>query len=105
VQRQRRRASACGQTTAEYALILGGIAVVCIVAVVFLGHPIDGLFRKPVALIPPSQPFTPPVIPGTLPEPTSLADCAEDGWRSYAFDTQAECEAYVNGHAGPEPSG
>ena len=100
MQRQGRRAPDSGQTTAEYALILGGIAVVCIVALLSLGHPIDGLFRKPVALIPPSEPFTPPVVPG-LPEPTSLADCAEDGWQAYDFDTQADCEAYVNGHPGP----
>jgi Flp pilus assembly pilin Flp len=90
-----------GQATAEYALILGGIAVVCIVAVLFLRHPIDGLFRKPVALIPPSQPFTPPVAPGTLPEPTSLADCAGEGWRDYGFDTENDCETFVTEHTGP----
>ena len=34
-----------GQTMAEYALILGGIAVVVIAAIVFLGGRIDELFR------------------------------------------------------------
>ena len=34
-----------GQTMAEYALILGGIAVVVIAAIVFLGGKIDDLFR------------------------------------------------------------
>ena len=34
-----------GQTMAEYALILGGIAVVVIAAIVFLGGQIDDLFR------------------------------------------------------------
>ena len=34
-----------GQTMAEYALILGGIAVVVIAAIVFLGGRIDDLFR------------------------------------------------------------
>jgi Flp pilus assembly pilin Flp len=34
-----------GQTMAEYALILGGIAVVVIAAIVFLGGRIDNLFE------------------------------------------------------------
>ena len=34
-----------GQTMAEYALILGGIAIVVILAIVFLGGRIDDLFR------------------------------------------------------------
>jgi Flp pilus assembly pilin Flp len=34
-----------GQTMAEYALILGGIAVVVIAAIVFLGGRIEELFR------------------------------------------------------------
>jgi Flp pilus assembly pilin Flp len=34
-----------GQTMAEYALILGGIAVVVIAAIVFLGGRIDSLFE------------------------------------------------------------
>jgi Flp pilus assembly pilin Flp len=34
-----------GQTMAEYALILGGIAIVVILAIVFLGGKIDELFR------------------------------------------------------------
>ena len=35
-----------GQTMAEYALILGGIAVVVIAAIVFLGGRIDNLFES-----------------------------------------------------------
>ena len=34
-----------GQTMAEYALILGGIAIVVILAIVFLGGRINSLFR------------------------------------------------------------
>ena len=34
-----------GQTMAEYALILGGIAIVVILAIVLLGGKIDELFR------------------------------------------------------------
>ena len=35
-----------GQTMAEYALILGGIAVVVIAAIVFLGDNISSLFKS-----------------------------------------------------------
>ena len=35
-----------GQTMAEYALILGGIAVVVIAAIVFLGDQITALFKS-----------------------------------------------------------
>ena len=35
-----------GQTMAEYALILGGIAIVVIAAIVFLGGNIDNLFEQ-----------------------------------------------------------
>ncbi len=35
-----------GQTMAEYALILGGIAIVVIAAIVFLGDNITNLFRS-----------------------------------------------------------
>ena len=35
-----------GQTMAEYALILGGIAIVVILAIVFLGGQIDDLFQR-----------------------------------------------------------
>jgi len=90
-----------GQTTAEYALILGGVAVVCIVAVLFLGRPIDGLFRKPASLVPPSQPLMPPLVPGPGNEPTSPADCDNGGWQTYGFASQAACEQYVADHAGP----
>jgi Flp pilus assembly pilin Flp len=39
------RAREDGQTMAEYALILGGIAVVVIAAIVFLGDNISSLFE------------------------------------------------------------
>jgi Flp pilus assembly pilin Flp len=95
VQRQGRRAPDAGQTTAEYALIVGGIALVCVLAAVLLGHGIDGLFRKPAASLPSHQPFTPPVTPGPGNEPSTLEDCAQSGWQTYGFATQQECEDYV----------
>jgi hypothetical protein len=102
VQRQGRRAPDAGQTTAELALIVGGIAVICIVAVVFLGAPIDRLFREPAAQIPQHQPFTPPVTAGLGNEPATLEDCANGGWQTYGFASQQECEDYVtSGGSGP----
>jgi Flp pilus assembly pilin Flp len=101
VQRQGRRAPDAGQTTAELALIVGGIAVVCIVAVVFLGAPIDRLFREPAAQIPQHQPFTPPVTPGPGNKPTTLDDCSHGGWQTYGFASQQECEDYVTNGGGP----
>ncbi len=100
MQRPGRRTSDCGQVTAEYALILGAIAVACIVALVWLAHPLDKLFRDPT-LLPSEQPFTPPLLPGNSPEPTSFADCESGGWQTFAFASQADCEAYVTSHQGP----
>jgi Flp pilus assembly pilin Flp len=42
----RLRERQAGQTMAEYALILGGIAVVVIAAIVFLGDEVRDLFRS-----------------------------------------------------------
>jgi Flp pilus assembly pilin Flp len=101
VQRQGRRGFDRGQTTAEYALIVGGIALVCLVAALLLGHGIDGTFRKPAASLPSHQPFTPPVGPGS--EPTSLEDCAQGGWQTYGFADQGACEDFVTGGGGAGP--
>ena len=92
---------AFGQVMAEYAVIIGGIAVVCLVALLLLGRPIDELFREPAERVPPAQPFTPPATPGPVSEPTSVDDCEDGGWQTYGFATQAECEQYVVDHAGP----
>ena len=40
-----------GQTMAEYALILGGIAIVVILAIVFLGGKINDLFARPASSV------------------------------------------------------
>ena len=99
MQRRGRRAFDSGQVTAEYAVIVGVIAVGCIVALVWFSKPINALFHEPVNL--PSeqqQPFTPPADPGNPPEPTSLADCAKGDWQTFGFASQADCEAYVNSH-------
>jgi hypothetical protein len=83
--------------TAEYAVIVGLIAVGCIVALVWLATPINRLFHEP-ATLPSQQPFTPPVHQSDPPEPTSLEDCLNGGWQGFGFASQADCEAYVNSH-------
>jgi hypothetical protein len=90
-----------GQATAQYVLVTAGVAIVCIVALVFVLKPLDGILSDPRVNTPSRQPFTPPDATGTLHTPTSLADCANQGWRSFDlhFDNQAECEAYVRGDA------
>jgi Flp pilus assembly pilin Flp len=103
VQRPGRRAPDAGQTTAEYALIVGGIALVCLIAALLLGHEIDGQFRKPAASLPSHQPFTPPVTPGPGNEPSTLEDCAHGGWQTYGFGSRQACEDYVTSGGGSGP--
>jgi Flp pilus assembly pilin Flp len=83
-----------GQTTGEYALIAGGVALGCIVAVLFLGDGIGGLFGSNAKRIP-SGAFLPPVS-GNVTFPESDADCANGGWRAYAqFRNEPQCHDYV----------
>jgi Flp pilus assembly pilin Flp len=86
-----------GQTMAEYAGILGGIALVVIVAIVFLGGRIGELFGGTGSSIQParSAPFSPP-SPGDVAFPATIHDCQNGHWRTYPqFRTEAECTAYV----------
>jgi Flp pilus assembly pilin Flp len=80
----------------EYALILGGIALTCIVVLVVLGGGIAGVFdntRDNVGRSG-SGSFTPP---STLTWPTSLSDCDDPGWQDFPqFASEAGCDAYVN---------
>jgi Flp pilus assembly pilin Flp len=82
-----------GQAAAEYALLLGGIALVCIVALMALGGGIGGLFESNG-----QQLGTPPRIVPSEPiqYPTTLEECVDPGWHTYPqFESQAECEEYV----------
>jgi hypothetical protein len=100
VRRLGRRTSSSGQVTAEYAVILGAIAIGCIVAILFLSNGINGLFHDPVPL-PSHEPFTPPVSPPAGTYPTTLEQCRNGGWRDFAgFTSEADCESYVTSHAG-----
>ncbi len=91
--RRRLRARA-GQTTGEYALIAGGVALACLVAVLYLGDGIGDLFGSSAKRVP-SGAFVPPVS-GSVTFPASDDDCTNDGWRAFAqFTDEAECHAYV----------
>ncbi len=88
-----------GQTMGEYAVILGGIALVVVVSVVFLGGRIGDLFGGTGSSVqqPRPAPFTPP-YPSDVSFPATLQDCENGGWGNYPqFEDEAECEAYVDG--------
>ena len=86
-----------GQTLAEYALILGFLAVLA--SAIFLSGAIGGIFGSTSnhlnGLDPPTAtvPMTPPVQ-----GPTSVAQCLNGGWRNYPqFTDQASCVQFVLG--------
>ena len=89
--------SQSGQTLADYALILGGIAIVVVVAIVFLGGGIGELFGGTGSSVQPRPAtFTPP-RPSAVSFPATLHDCQEGRWRNYSqFTTESECAAYVD---------
>ena len=54
-----RSTSASGQTEAEFALVVAGVAIACIVAVLFLGGAVGGLWDRSTKPVTPST-FDPP---------------------------------------------
>jgi hypothetical protein len=83
---------------AEYAVVLAGIAVLCLLAVVFLAAGIRGRFESANPPTP-AGPLEPPSI-GTVPQltyPTTIAECEHGGWRNFSqFRNEAECREYVD---------
>ena len=85
-----------GQAFAEMAVIVAAIAVACLLAALFLGVTIKGLFDRSG-----SNPATPPVFtpPATTPAPvypSTLAECENGGWRNFPqFRNERECSDYV----------
>jgi hypothetical protein len=83
-----------GHALAETAVILAAVAVICLIAVVFLGFAIrerlDGSNVNPVG------PFTPPATTPKPAYPTTLEDCEHGGWRNFArFRNERECKEFV----------
>ena len=82
---------------AEYALLAAGIAIACSLAVLFLGGGISDLWGSKTTPMR-SAPFSPPSPSPGVTFPTTLEDCANDGWKNFAqFADEAACDAYVNG--------
>jgi hypothetical protein len=86
-----------GQTFGEYAILVGGIAVVCGLVLVILALAIRGLLggsddpSRPAPLLPPTR-------PSQLAYPTRIEECENGGWRNYVqFRNEAECRRYVEG--------
>ena len=87
-----RHPSESGQTIGEYAVVIAGIAVVCLVAALFLGAVIANRVRegKPPA---PMETFEPPRNSPQLVWPRRLEDCENGGWRNYVqFNRERECK-------------
>ena len=81
-----------GTTMAEYAVIIAGIAAVCMVAALFLGSAIASRVHDAK----PSAPLEPPHTPPHLVWPTKPEDCENGGWKNYVqFDDEADCKDYV----------
>lgn len=86
-----------GQTFGEYAILLGGIAVVCGLVLVILALSIGGILGGGEDPGTPG-PFVPPTRPSELSYPTRIEECEDGGWRNYAqFRNEAECKRYVEG--------
>jgi Flp pilus assembly pilin Flp len=83
-----------GQASGEYAIVVGAIAIVCLAAALFLGYTFRdryGSTAEPVS----GAPFEPP-FPSTLSWPSTVEECEDDGWRSFAqFTDEEACTDYV----------
>ena len=87
--------SESGQTIGEYAVVIAGIAVVCLVAALFVGSVIANRVRegKPPA---PMEQFEPPRASPQLVWPKKLEDCENGGWQNYVqFENESQCKDYV----------
>ena len=90
-----RRTSERAQAMGGYAILLGAIAVGCAFVLLFVGKGINNLWEGDAEKIPSRGPFRPPGPTATIPMPTTLEECANDGWRTYSFTSQEACEVYV----------
>jgi hypothetical protein len=97
--RQKRRERSAGQVSGEYAIVLGAIAVACMVALFTIGIAVKGLLESSDPGATPQQPFTPPSHPAPTRIPTTIDECEHDGWRTFGFLSEADCRDYVTGQA------
>jgi hypothetical protein len=83
----------------EYAVILAGVALVCLATVIYLSGAINGLFGStsnlPNGFNPPTapHPITPPIQ-----SPRSVQQCLHGRWHDYPqFEDEASCVQFVTG--------
>jgi hypothetical protein len=98
-----RPTSTTGQVTAEFSLLIGVIAVGCILAILVLMNGIGGLFPDSSPTPSGHSPFQPPKHSPGVNVPTDPEQCLENpGWSNLTnsegkfFESQADCENYVN---------
>jgi Flp pilus assembly pilin Flp len=91
--RSRFHGSESGQALAQYALVLGLVALLAAAAIFLSGAisknygSVSNEFSHPTT----PHPVTPPVS-----WPTSIEQCQDNGWRNFPqFDDQTACEQYV----------
>jgi Flp pilus assembly pilin Flp len=84
-----------GQAFGEYAVLVGAIAIGCVLAVLFLSGAITGLFESTAN---PTRPgvFRPPTTPQVFDWPTTFEECEDEGWRDFPqFIDELDCKKYV----------
>ena len=87
-----------GQASGEFAILLGGIVLLCIVAVLLFALVLRGDFRSSGEQIQqPAQPRAPLPSPQHA-WPTTFAECENGGWKNFSqFENEDECVEYVDG--------
>jgi hypothetical protein len=85
-----------GQTLGEYAVVVAGIAIVCVVAAVFIAAAVTGRFGSWRGGDEQPGSFTPPVPKSQLAWPTTIEECEDGGWKNFVqFEDEAACREYV----------
>ena len=93
------RDTEAGQVSGGYAIVVGTIALVCVLAALFLGIAIRGQFQS-VGVGVQQAPFQPPIPSSELSWPATLAECEDGGWQNYTqFATEVECVEYIDNRA------
>jgi Flp pilus assembly pilin Flp len=94
--RRRPLADESGQTFSEFAVIVGGIAMVCLLAVLFIGGGVADLFGSTAGPLAPGA-HQPP-NPSELPYPTTADECVDEGWQNFPqFEDEIACLDFVGG--------
>ena len=94
---QERGHTQTGQASGEYAIVLGAIAFVCVLAALFVGLGVRGQFQSGGEEVQ-QAPFQPPIASSEPSWPVTLAECEDGGWQDFPqFADEAECREYVEG--------